>query len=61
MEALHYLVWRKKGGRKPFFKHKTFEGAMTEANRLCSEIGAKFYVLAVVAEVAPDDFSEVQA
>ncbi len=61
MTALHYLVWKKNGGRKPCFKHQTLEAAMAEANRICSETGAKFHVLAVAAEVAPDDFSEVQA
>lgn len=61
MEALHYLVWRKNGGWKPRFKHPTLESAMTEANRLATETGAKILVLAVVAEVAPDDFSKDQA
>lgn len=52
-EPHHYLVWRKNGGRKPAFKHASLEAAMTEANRLATETGAKFQVLAVVAKIDP--------
>jgi hypothetical protein len=60
MEIQHYLVWRKNGGRKPSFKHLTFEAAAQEAERLVAETGAKFIVLAVLVEFAPTDFAEVE-
>lgn len=54
MEASHYLVWKKNGGRKPVFKHSSLETAQTEAERLSAENhNAKFLILAVVGEVGP--------
>lgn len=53
MTEMHYLVWRKNGGRKPRFKHSNIEDARTEANRLAQLAGAKMLILAVIAEIEP--------
>lgn len=53
MTEMHYLVWRKNGGRKPRFKHANIEDARTEAKRLAEMTGAKMLILAVIAEVEP--------
>jgi hypothetical protein len=51
MQPLHYMVWRKNGGRKPRKRHATLDAAQTEALRLIDKYpGIKFQVLAVMGE-----------
>lgn len=53
MNALHYFVWRKNGGRRPKRKQPSLEAATAEANRLADKFpGTKFQVLAVLSEIA---------
>jgi hypothetical protein len=45
-----WFVWQK-NGRRPNYKHDTYESAATEAQRLAKEhVGKKFIVLQMVAK-----------
>lgn len=48
-----YLVWNPSTG-KTFYRHKTLDGAKTEAQKLSDEHGGKFHVLMSLGRCTPD-------